>query len=293
MFRKGIVILNAYIAYIGLFHLAERLQEEFRHYGIEIEITNNAEIFSYIDEDGFFKKKDLKVDFIIYLDKDPYIAYMLEQNGFRLFNHAEAIRLCDDKMLTYLALTNHGIAMPKTISAPLCYSNKNDLSFLNHLEKELAYPFISKTNYGSQGRGVCLVHNREELIEKENEIAYMPRLYQSFIRSSFGKDFRIIVINKKAFACMKRYNENGDFRSNIALGGKGESFAPPASFIEMAEKAASILDLDYCGVDLLLGESGSPILCEVNSNAFIDGIEKATGKNVAKAYCEHIIKTIY
>lgn len=293
MFKKGIVILNAYIAYAGLKHLAERLQEEFHQHGIEIEITNNASILSYIDEDGKIKKKDLQIDFIIYLDKDPYIAALLTKSGFRLFNKAEAVRLCDDKMLTYLSLSNHDIAMPKTITAPLCYSNKNDLSFINHLERELTYPFVSKTNYGSQGRGVCLIRNREELIAKENEIAYLPRLYQTFIKSPYGIDHRLIVINKTVFASMKRYNESGDFRSNIALGGKGEPFEPPASFIEMAQKAAEILDLDYCGVDLLSGENGEPILCEVNSNAFIDGIEKATNMNVAGAYCEHIIKTIY
>jgi gamma-F420-2:alpha-L-glutamate ligase len=60
----------------------------------------------------------------------------------------------------------------------------------------------------------------------------------------------------------------------------------------MAEKAASILGLDYCGVDVLIGPKGEPILCEVNSNAFIEGIEKVTGVNVASAYAHHIEKSI-
>ena len=59
-----------------------------------------------------------------------------------------------------------------------------------------------------------------------------------------------------------------------------------------AELAASVLGLDYCGVDLLYGESGEPIVCEVNSNAFFEGLEGATGVNVAKLYAEHIVKEI-
>jgi ribosomal protein S6--L-glutamate ligase/gamma-F420-2:alpha-L-glutamate ligase len=61
----------------------------------------------------------------------------------------------------------------------------------------------------------------------------------------------------------------------------------------VAEKAATILDLDYCGVDLLIGEEGQPLVCEVNANAFITGIEKTTGINVAGSYCEHIFNEVY
>ena len=293
MYKKGIVILNAYISYSGLANLAKRLQEEFEKYNIQLDITNNAKIISYLSNNGDVLSKNLGADFIIYLDKDPYIAILLEKSGYRLFNNAKAIRLCDDKMLTYLALSNSNIPMPKTLSAPLCYTNSNDLTFIKDVEQYLSFPLICKSNYGSQGRGVFLLNNHEELLNKEAELKFSPHLYQEFIESSYGVDCRLIVINKKVFASMKRYNENGNFRSNIALGAKGENFVPPTSFISLAEKAASILDLDYCGVDLLISKDGSPILCEVNSNAFIDGIESVTKLNVAKAYCEHIIKTIY
>lgn len=293
MFKKGLIILNAYIAYKSLLHLANRLKEEFSLLGIEMDIKNNAEIRAYIDQNGNLKKESLPVDFIVYLDKDPYISFMLEKAGYRLFNSAESIRLCDDKMLTYLSLMNEGIKMPKTISAPLCYANKDDESFIDNLEKELSFPLVSKTNYGSQGRGVALIRNHEELVVREKEIAYSPRLYQEDIASSFGVDYRLIVIGEKCIAAMKRSNKNGDFRSNIALGGVGEEVNLPSSYLEIATKAASILKLDYCGVDLLKGENDEPILCEVNSNAFIEGIEKATKKNVARAYANHIYRLVY
>ena len=59
-----------------------------------------------------------------------------------------------------------------------------------------------------------------------------------------------------------------------------------------AEKCARILKLDYCGVDLLFGESGAPYVCEINSNAFISETERITGVNVARAYAEYIVKTL-
>ncbi len=293
MFHKGIVILNAYIAYPGLSNLADRLIEEGAKKGLSISRKTNAEIFSYVKSNGSLSKANLKADFIIYLDKDPYIAKILEKNHFRLFNHAEAIRLCDDKMLTYLSLLNLGIKMPKTISAPLCYDRKDNLAFIDNLEKELSYPFVSKTNFGSQGKGVSLISSREELIAREKEIAFSPRLYQEMVRGEKGTDYRLIVIGGKLIASMKRVNQSGDFRSNVALGGEGIAVSPPSSFEEVALKAASALNLDYCGVDILKNEHEEPVLCEVNSNAFIAGIEKATKINVASAYIEHIMNCIY
>ncbi|MEG2116932.1 MAG: RimK family alpha-L-glutamate ligase, partial [Clostridia bacterium] len=63
-------------------------------------------------------------------------------------------------------------------------------------------------------------------------------------------------------------------------------------FIQISEKVAEILDLDYCGIDLLFGENGEPIVCEVNSNAFFGGIETVTHLNVAKRYAEYIYNLI-
>ena len=113
-------------------------------------------------------------------------------------------------------------------------------------------------------------------------------MYQKYIGYKKGVDVRIIVIGGKYFAAMTRKNENG-FRSNVAQGGTVKAITPSAEFIAVAENCARSLGLDYCGVDILYGENDSPIVCEVNSNAFFEGMEKATGKNVAKAYVDYII----
>ncbi len=270
------------------------MKEELLPFDYDLEAKTNREILTYINDKGAVAGRNLSdYDFCLYLDKDEYVAAMLEKEGMRLFNRAESIRLCDDKMLTHVALSNDGIPMPKTINAPLNYSGYEETnSFLSEVEALLSYPFVAKENYGSLGKGVFLLSNHEELVAFEKAHWNVPHLYQEFICSSFGFDHRIIVVGGHYVAGMKRINLQGDFRSNLAQGGKGEKVDIPMKYRVLAEKVATLLGLDYGGVDLLDDPNGNPVLCEVNSNAFITGIEETTGINVAKCYAEHIVKTM-
>ena len=292
--KRCLVITNGYVLLPSLAHFQRRMEEEFSSLGITCEEKTTADILAFLDSDGALRHERLNHDFALFLDKDPYIGPLLEQSRLRLFNSAAAIGACDDKMATYLKLMNHGIAMPKTISAPLCYAPGNPSDFLPNLKKALSFPFIAKANFGSQGQGVYFIENDDQLEEIEAKLQLQPRLYQEFIAPSKGFDDRLIVIGGKFFCGYRRRSLNGDFRSNIAQGGTGEKHEMTPQQIAIAEKAAKILGLDYCGIDLLdSGDPNKPILCEVNSNAFFAGAEKVTGKNVAKAYAEHIYKTIY
>lgn len=293
MLKTGLAILNAYIQTPASLHFYKRMKEELASLGVALDYKTNSEILSYIASSGdLFVKEMKKYDFVLYLDKDLYVSEMLEKAGIRLFDNAEAIRLCDDKMLTYISLSNKGIRMPKTISAPLNYAGIDDENFVKRVAEELAFPIVAKDNFGSLGKEVYLIKNYDELVSFEKEHKFNAHLYQQFIESSKGHDFRIIVIGGKAVASMKRSNDNGDFRSNVAQGGHGGTIELPSSFVEAAEKAAKILKLDYCGVDLLDDENGNPILCEVNSNAFLQEIERITGKNIAGVYAKHIVDAL-
>lgn len=291
-YHRGLCIVNAYLVLPGAQHFYERMKEELARLDVALDLQTNATIYSSIDREGKLSGPALPYDFILYLDKDLYASFGLEDLGYRLFNQAKPIELCDDKMRTHLALANQGIAMPLTISGPLNYSSKDSPEFVRNLEKKLVYPIVAKENFGSLGERVFLLKGHSDLLAFENEHRSVPRLYQEFIASSQGKDYRVIVIGGKVAAAMKRVNLT-DFRSNIALGGHGEKTDLPQNFANIAEKTADILDLDYCGVDLLIGENKEPILCEVNSNAFIGGIEPVSGINVAAIYARHIQKTIY
>ncbi len=286
--QKATAIVNGYVFLEGLRNFYERMKEELVKFDIDLELKTTTDLISYIESDGSIVVKENLGAFVLFLDKDKYLSELLDKAGYRLFNPYEAIRLCDDKMLTYITLSNFGIKMPKTIGSPLNYFNSDDSKFMKVIEDSFSYPLIAKHSYGSMGAGVFLISNHKELVSFMKENGGIPTLFQEFIKSSKGVDYRVIVIGGKAIGAMKRMNPN-DFRSNIALGGTAEVAKLNDRYLKTAEKAASILNLDYCGVDLLIGPHDEPVLCEVNSNAFIKGFEHYTGINVAKRYAEYIV----
>ena len=294
MHNRGLVVVNAYDVLPSIEHFVGRMKEELEKLGILVDVKSCAEIMAFIGSDGELYWTDLPYDFCLFLDKDRYISHLLEQAGLRLFNSAQAIEACDDKMLTYMNMMHFGVRMPKTVSGPLHYSLLDNDDFLHNLEKVIPYPIIVKTNFGSQGEGVALAHNFEELKAIEAKISYRPRLYQEFIETSQGFDYRLIVIGGKYVAGYKRRSMSGDFRSNLAQGAVGVEHTMNPFQIETAERIARIMKLDYCGIDFLdSGIPEQPILCEINSNAFIRGAEMVTKINIAEAYAVYIHDEIY
>ncbi len=287
---KALIITNGYMIADGIKHQVSRLSEELLKYGVEFDIKRNNELHAFI-ENGDIKVNLPKYDFVLYLDKDRYVADMLEKAGYRLFNNVESICKCDDKMLTHICLANAGIKMPTSISSTLCYHDDGNRDYLKYVELKLGYPLIVKENYGSLGKQVYLVNNSAELRQIEDKLIHVPHIFQQFISSSKGIDYRLIVIGHKVVAYMKRENKNS-YLSNLATGGKASVVKLPQEYLDVAIKASEILNLDYCGVDILQGPNGEPIISEVNSNAFYEGIEKTTGINVAGAYVKYILEKI-
>ena len=287
---KALIVMNGYPNGEKFYRQSGRIQAELTALGVQTDVKRNGEITAKLLENGVIKTTAKDYDFVLYLDKDKYLSRLLEGAGLRVFNSATSIEICDDKALTYLALRNHGVKIPETIPAPLCYTPNAtpSVEFLEEVES-LGYPLVAKKSYGSFGAGVALVKNRAELEKSEREWLYIPHFYQAFV-GKVGRDIRVIVIGGKAVAGMARIAKDGEFRSNIELGGRGEKIELSPLYRETAEKVATALGLDYCGVDLLEGET--PIVCEVNSNAFFEGLESVTGVNIAKRYAEYMLETI-
>lgn len=286
---RGLILTNAFVLSDSFKQVVKSLIYEFKEKGVEVDVKSLNNIDLYINKD-YIESNFKDYSFCIFLDKDQHLAELLEKSGMRMFNKARPIHICDDKMLTYIYLANNGIRMPKTISHPLCYYENSDTSsFQKRVLEELSLPLIIKENYGSLGRQVYLVNTEEEFYKLSNELKTIPHLYQEFIDNSKGKDIRVIVIGHKVIASMKRENKE-DFRSNIALGGTGTPiYNLDKEFEDAAIKVSKILDLDYCGVDLLIDKDNKPVVCEVNSNAFFNEISKITKVNVSKAYVEYIL----
>lgn len=288
---NGIIITNQEIGHSK--YKIERFKEEFSKLGVNLDVFANDGTLAVIRNNNI-RINLPKADFIIYLDKDIYLAKELEKNGYRLFNKADFIKLCDDKMLTNIACANAGIRMPKTFACPLFYSNEitdSNLTFLDNVIDELGFPLIFKRVYGSLGEGVHLVQSKEELINLYKEYCRQPLQFQEYISSSYGRSIRIIVMDEKVVGGFVRYN-TADFRSNFGNTATGKKLENNGKYYDFASKIAKYLKIEYAGIDILFGENDEPVLCEINSNAFFEEFEKITGINVAKQFAEMVIKKV-
>ena len=287
---NGIVIVNQTIGHNQ--YKIERFKKEFSKKGVHLDVFVNDGTLAEI------KNNEIKINlpaanFVLYLDKDIYLARLLEKAGFRLFNKADFIKLCDDKMLTFIACANEGIRMPKTIAGPLVYTDlqESNYKFLDSVISEIGLPMVVKKVYGSLGEGVYLVKTKDELVNLYSEIARNPIIFQEYVKSSFGKSIRVLIIDGKVFGSFIRKNKY-DFRSNYGEEASSKVLENPSKYEGFAQEITNKLHIEYAGIDLLVYEDDNPILCEINSNAFFEEFEKVTGLNVAAAYADMIIKKV-
>ncbi|MCY0902766.1 MAG: RimK family alpha-L-glutamate ligase [Firmicutes bacterium] len=228
-------------------------------------------------------------DFVLFWDKDPYLARQLERLGVPVFNSSQTIATCDDKGMTHLVLADHGIPMPRTILAPRTFKKAGilDLAIYDDIADVLGYPLVIKHSYGSYGNQVFLIADRVALQEKVLELAGIPSLFQEYVASSHGTDLRLQVVGGHVVAAMRRVSPN-DFRANIGQGATPHPHRPTKEQADIAVRAAAVLGADYAGVDLLFGPGGEPILCEVNTNAHIINLFRCTGIDAGERILSHL-----
>lgn len=286
---KGIIITNPFDENATQLYKVKRMTGEFERLGVDVETVKNDRFLAFIKNGDIVCRQD--ADFALYFDKDKYVARMLEKQGVRVFNSAAALEICDDKMLTHITLANAGIPMPTTMSGALCYVRDGVISrdYLCRVADELELPLVVKECYGSYGEQVYLAKTIDELSNIVEKIKNKSYLFQRYVKESSGRDMRVIVIGDKVVCGMTRTSET-DFRSNVQHGGKATPCEVPDNIAELCVKAAKVIGLDYCGIDVLLGNT--PEICEVNSNAMFTAMEQVTGINVAAAYAEHIFKSV-
>ena len=286
---KGVILTNPYDTYAVQQRKVARMQQELTALGVDVSVISNDTFVTEIDSGKV--NCHLNADFVLFFDKDKYTGEMLTKRGLRLFNSAKATAICDDKMLTHITLANHGIPMPDTLPGALCYNPAGVISdeYLQIAIDKLGLPMIVKQCYGSYGEQVYLVSSKQELKALLSEIKTKAYLLQHFEEQSRGRDMRVIVIGGKVQCAMLREN-NQDFRSNVAHGGIASAVEVPKAIASMCEKTAKVIGLDYCGIDVLLGDK--PKICEVNSNAMFEAMEQVTGVNVAKLYANHIFTSV-
>ena len=287
---NGIIIVNQTIGHNQ--YKIDRFKEEFSKRNIQLDVFINDGTLAVIKDNNIVINLP-KADFVFYLDKDIYLARLLEKAGYRLFNKADFIKLCDDKMLTFIRCANEGIRMPKTIAGPLVYTElqESNYKFLDAVIEELSLPMVVKKVYGSLGEGVYLVKTKEELISLYSQIARNPIIFQEYVKDSVGQSIRVLIIDGKVFGSFVRKN-SGDFRSNFGDTASSQTLQEKEKYETFAQEIADKLQIEYAGIDLLVYKDKQPILCEINSNAFFEEFEKVTKLNVAEAIMNMVIKKV-
>lgn len=290
--NKGYIIINGFLREEKFFSLYSALKQSADKAGLQLELKTNIELMCDIASGKTVANETLP-PFAIFWDKDVRLAKTLEAAGMKLFNSASAIELCDDKSLTHIALMNR-VPQPKTVLIPLTFPRVGytDCAFLEKIADYLGFPLVIKQCFGSFGAGVYLAGNMEEAKAALMKTAGGAAIAQQYIASSFARDIRAYVVGDKVAAAMLRHNESGDFRANVAQGGKADAYALSEAQAALAVKTAQILGCTFAGVDLLFGENGEMTVCEVNSNAHFAGISAATGVNIADKIIEAVAQRI-
>lgn len=204
------------------------------------------------------------------------VLRQFEMIGVYPLNESVAISRSRDKLRSMQLLSRKGIGVPITGFAH-SPDDTNDL-----LDLVGRPPFVIKLTEGTQGKGVVLAETRkaaESVIDAFRGLdAHF--LLQEFIKEAKGADVRCFVIGNRVVATMKRQAKEGEFRSNIHRGGQATSIRITPEERSTAVRAAKIMGLNVAGVDLLRSNHG-PVVMEVNSSPGLEGIEAASGKDVA------------
>lgn len=220
----------------------------------------------------------------------PYgtaVVRQFETLGTHCVNGSDGITASRDKLHAHQLLARHRIGMPTTAFA----ASPKDTSNLIHLVGNA--PLIVKLLESTQGKGVVLAETKkaaESVIDAFRGLK-ANFLVQHFVKEAAGEDVRCLVIGGKVVAAMKRTAAGDDFRSNLHQGGTATRVPITKEEREVAVRAARCFGLGMAGVDLLRSNDGPKVL-EVNSSPGLEGIENASGKNIAGLIFDGIEKRV-
>ena len=207
----------------------------------------------------------------------------------KTFSTVESVALVRsrDKLRSLQILARAGLGLPKTVFTN--YSKDVD----QVIDAVGGAPCVIKLLEGTQGLGVVLAETKkaaESVLEAFNGLQARV-IVQEFIKEAKGADIRVLVIGDSVVGAMKRQAKEGEFRSNLHRGGTAEVVTLTDEEENAAIRAAKAMNLSVAGVDLLQSARG-PLILEVNSSPGLEGIEAATGKDIAGAIIKYIERNV-
>ena len=196
---------------------------------------------------------------------------------------SQALVRSRDKLRSLQILARAGLDLPKTV-----FSNYSK-NVSNIVDKVGGAPLVIKLLEGTQGLGVVLAETRnsaESILEAFNGLQARV-IVQEFIKEAKGADLRAFIVDGVVVGAMKRQGKEGEFRSNLHRGGSADIIKLTDEEENAALKAARVMGLGIAGVDMLQSARG-PLILEVNSSPGLEGIESATGKDIATQIIKYI-----
>jgi ribosomal protein S6--L-glutamate ligase len=213
------------------------------------------------------------------------VLRQFEMMGVYPLNESVAIGRSRDKLRSLQILARDGVGLPVTAFANETSRTEEILTLVG------GAPVVIKLLEGTQGIGVVLgeTHNSAKSVIEAFRGADINILVQEFVAEADGRDVRAFIVGRKIVAAMERAGPRGEFRSNLHRGGTAIMTELTKAEKETALKAAHSMGLNVAGVDLLRSKRG-PVVMEVNSSPGLEGIEKASSKDVAKTIIEFLEK---
>ncbi len=213
------------------------------------------------------------------------VVNQFDMMGVPVLNNAIPIARSRDKLRALQLLSRFGIDIPRTVMCRYRDEVEGAVRMVGGL------PCIIKLIQGSQGVGVMIANTPAEVEGMLDTLWTLGQeiLLQELVEESRGRDVRALVIGDRVVAAMRRHARAGEFRSNIHRGGVAEPLALEREYSEAAVKAARVMGLEVAGVDMLEARTG-PKIMEVNSSPGFEGLEAASGVDIATLYVEHAVE---
>ena len=202
-------------------------------------------------------------------------------------NSADAISMSRDKLYASQIFAKNDLHIPTTGFAKSPIDTKDLIQMVN------GAPLILKLLESTQGKGVVLAETNKAAESVINAFKSLKTniLVQEFIKEANGQDIRCFVIDGKVVAAIERQASKGEFRSNLHMGGSASRIKITPEERKLAVKASKAMNLVVAGVDIIRSNRG-PLLLEVNSSPGLEGIETATGKDIANLMIKAVEKKL-
>ena len=215
------------------------------------------------------------------------VLHALRELGVTVWNDARAIERCVDKSTTSFLLARAGIPTPST------WAMESYEQAYAIVERETAEgPLVLKPLFGSQGRGLKLVHKPEDLStieETPGRVYYLQRFIGVKRRGGYH-DFRILVVQGRIVAAMRRHSTH--WVTNVKRGGRPVAVVINEEMKTLALQSAMAVGANFVGVDIVYGTDDRPAVLEVNSMPAWSGLQKVAAVNIASVLADALIAAL-